>query len=228
MFRRFDVLLMDFYGTVTDGDRDAVESVCRKIVETCELPITPAQLVVTWGERFFHTIDESNRANFRTLYECEVESLRRTLARFGDFPDPAPFVTELEDYWRNPPVHEDALEFLRENRVPICCVSNADTYAIKAAMNLRRLRFDSVITSESARSYKPDGDIFRQALAAMNMTPDRAIHVGDSLHSDIKGASAVGIATAWIHRENRIHDIGAHPPDFRIRRLTELHAILSS
>jgi 2-haloacid dehalogenase/putative hydrolase of the HAD superfamily len=226
---RFDALLIDFYGTIAAGDHAAVESACLAIVEACGLPLSAAELAIVWGERFFATIDASNHDSFRTLYECELISLRETLAGFGKYPDPKPFVQSLEDYWREPPIHEDALELLSElNRagVPVCCVSNADCEALHAAISRHGLRFDHVVCSELARCYKPEEGIFRQALENLGLAAQRVIHVGDSLHSDIGGALKLGINAAWICREQRIHDIGQSTPWRTVSSLDELRPLL--
>jgi 2-haloalkanoic acid dehalogenase type II len=225
----FDALMIDFYGTIAAGDHEAVESTCAAIVEACGLPLTAAELAVTWGERFFATIDASNHETFRTLYECELLSLRETLAAYGQSPDPAPFVQSLEDYWRDPPVHADALELLGELSqagVPVCCVSNADTAALHAAIERHRLRFTHVVCSEMTRCYKPEEGIFRHALDALGVQPHRAVHVGDSLHSDVGGALKLGINAAWICRERRIHDVGNCRPWKTLASLAELKSLV--
>lgn len=219
---RFDAILVDFYGTISGGDREAVERACRRVVSTCGLPVSAPAFARIWGECFFRIIDQSNHADFRTLYECELDSLRETLASFGRNHDPVPFVAELEQYWTAPPIHEDAIRFLETVGMPLCCVSNADTAPLTAAIKGNGLVFDAVVTSEDARCYKPEAAIFERALARMGVKPDRALHVGDSLHSDIGGAAAIGITTVWVCREDRIHDIGTCQADFQVSSLRQL------
>lgn len=136
--------------------------------------------------------------------------------------DPAPFVAQLEAYWRDPPIHADAVQLLDELNVPVCVVSNADSEPLQAAIAKHGLRFDAVISSEEVRSYKPDGQIFRRALERMGVDASRALHIGDSLHSDVAGAQSVGITAAWICREDRIHDIGRCTPCHTCSSLTDL------
>ena len=69
--------------------------------------------------------------------------------------------------------------------------------------------------------------IFHHALRALGLRPDRVMHVGDSLHSDIAGAAGAGIAATWIRREDRIHDIGEHEPWRTVTRLNQLHDLLA-
>lgn len=224
--RRFDAVLIDFYGTIAAGDREAVDAACQRIVQTCEIPVTPAQFAVVWGERYFAQVERSNHDAFRTLYECETASLREMLAAFDRDADPAPFLVELEEYWHNPPIHDDALQLLTRLDLPVCCVSNADTRPLLSAITRHRLRFDAVVSSEAVRCYKPDPHIFRRALETVGARPERTLHIGDSLHSDIRGADAVGIETVWICRENRVHDIGNHRPRHTVKSLSEIHALL--
>jgi 2-haloacid dehalogenase len=227
--RRVEALLIDFYGTISAGDREAVEATCADIVAACSLSsiTSPAALAIRWGERFFAQIGESNHHAFRTLYECEVDSLRLTLAELGVAPDPEPLVERLEQYWRDPPVYDDAIEFLANVDLPVCCVSNADRKPLLAAIERHKLRFDAVVTSEDARCYKPNAEIFRRAVRALGTDTDALVHVGDSLHSDVGGASSLGIATVWVERDSRIHDIGECCPDWTIASLTGIREILS-
>ena len=224
--RRYDAILIDFYGTISSGDREAVEQACLEVVQVCDLPIESGELAIAWGERFFSMIDRSNHDGFRTLYECEIESLRETLAGFDRDADPLPLVRTLEDYWADPPIYADALEFLRHVDRPICCVSNADTEPLLAALDRRGLRFSAVVTSEAARCYKPQPAIFEHALANLGATPDRVVHIGDSLHSDIAGAQSLGIDTIWVRRPRRIHDVGESTPTQTVSSLTEALAHL--
>ncbi len=217
--RRYDAILIDFYGTISAGDREAVEAACVHVVEVLGLPIGAAEFAVAWGKRFFGLIDRSNHDAFRTLHEIEIQSLDETLQTFGCRADPKPFVAILEEYWANPPAYADGLAFLRQVDRPVCCVSNADTQPLLQAIQKHGLRFDAVVTSEDARCYKPDPGIFHRALEALGTTPDRALHIGDSLHSDIGGARAIGITSVWVRRASRIHDIGTCRPDYTIASL---------
>jgi 2-haloalkanoic acid dehalogenase type II len=181
---------------------------------------------IHWGKRFFDIIASSNHDNFRTLYDCELISLREALAEIHV--DPTPYVRELEEYWSNPPIYADALEFLRTVDMPICCVSNADTQPLQSAIRRHNLRFDGVVSSEQVQAYKPDPKIFHAALKLMGVRPNQAVHVGDSLHSDISGANQVGLTTVWIERDSRIHDIGSCKPNRTISTLAELATVMKS
>lgn len=224
---RFEALLIDFYGTITAGDREAVEATCEDVVAACSLScISAAELAIRWGERFFAEIEQRNHSRFRTLYECVIESLRLTLGELGHAPDPEPLVARLARYWVDPPVYEDALAFLTGLNLPVCCVSNADTRPLLTAIERHGLAFDAVVSSQDARCYKPEPEIFRQAIETLGVRPETVVHVGDSLHSDVGGAFNLGIASVWVRRDSRIHDVGDCHPDWTIRSLAELSSLL--
>jgi HAD superfamily hydrolase (TIGR01493 family) len=224
--KRFDAVLIDFYGTICAGDKQAVENACKRIVDHFGLPTTAAQFAITWGERFFATIENSNHDGFRSLYECEISSLQETLRPIvGEF-DPRPFVADLEAYWADPDIHPDAVQFLDGVKVPVCCVSNADVEPLARAIAKHGLKFHAVVASQEVRCYKPEPEIFRAAISILGTDAARVMHIGDSLHSDIGGATRMGITATWICREHRIHDIGTTMPHFEVRSLTEVHDLL--
>ena len=140
--------------------------------------------------------------------------------------DPIPYADELQRYWRNPPLHAEAKDALAAITVPVCCVSNADEADLQVAIAAHALRFDGLVSSERARSYKPDAGIFQYAMKMMDVSPERCLHVGDSLHSDIRGAQELGITGVWIERDGRISDVGVSRPDFTIKSLRELELFL--
>jgi HAD superfamily hydrolase (TIGR01459 family) len=45
---------------------------------------------------------------------------------------------------------------------------------------------------------KPDPAIYQPVLARLALPPDRILAVGDALHTDIAGATGVGVAACWI------------------------------
>ena len=224
-----DGLFLDMYGTLTTGDRAAVEGVCAALVRDLDLPLPAAEFAVLWGNRFFALLDTLTPERFLTLYEAERESLISTLADFGRQADPDPYIAQLAGYWRDPPLQPETRRFLAEFPRPICIVSNADRVDLELALARHDIRVDRVVTSDDVRSYKPDRRIFDEALGLTGWRRDRVLHVGDSLHSDVLGAARAGLRSAWVNRAHRIHDIGTHPPDYELPDLDALtHLVRNS
>jgi len=222
-----DGIFLDLYGTLTAGDRAAVESTCATIVRDTGVRLSAQELSITWGERFLNSLDFHNGPSFLTLRELEEKTLRETMSALGVDIQPRRYVDMLMSYWQNPPIHDEVPGFLQAIRVPICLVSNADRADAEAALRRNEIALHDIVTSEDARSYKPDPAIFELALRRTGWRRERVMHVGDSLHSDVGGAMIAGIRTAWINRAHRIHDIGTHQPDHEFEDLMGLARMLS-
>ncbi len=219
---KLDGIFLDMYGTLTAGDRAAVESVCKHLVTDFHLGLPPHALAVEWGTRFFVEIERCNGPAFKTLFDLEKSTLIGTMSHHGVTFDPTPYTNRLREYWRNPPLHPEVRDTLARLGLPVFIVSNADRDDIERALANNGLSHVPFVTSECARSYKPDAAVFRAALARTGWDPRRVIHVGDSLHSDVGGAKSLGLRTGWLCREDRILDVGQAEPDVVFSHLGEL------
>ena len=73
---------------------------------------------------------------------------------------------------------------------------------------------------------KPKPVIFETALRRLGVSAGEALFVGDRADIDVVGAQGVGMAAAWINRDAAELPPGLQPPEFEIRDLNELRAIL--
>jgi|TARA_B100002003_G_C14132645_1_gene544718 putative hydrolase of the HAD superfamily len=84
--------------------------------------------------------------------------------------------------------------------------------------------FTTLTFSNEVCLAKPKIEIFLNTLKKMQVAPHQAIHVGDNLHTDIRGASDAGMFTAWIKGyDNRS---GIVDPNYSISSVTELPKVL--
>lgn len=95
----------------------------------------------------------------------------------------------------------------------------AQQYKIDA-LGFRSL-VDAVVVSAEVGVAKPDAAIFELAASSVDLPLDGAWMVGDSALHDIGGAQALGLSTAWIHRQ-RTWDPALPPPTAIIGTLDEL------
>lgn len=59
-------------------------------------------------------------------------------------------------------------------------------------------RFETVVFAGHDCAAKPDPEPFETALRDLGASADRAVHVGDSPSSDVAGAHAAGLRSAWL------------------------------
>jgi 2-haloacid dehalogenase/putative hydrolase of the HAD superfamily len=207
-------IFLDFYGTVAAGDLQAVEKVCRMVIDAHHLSKTAPELAWLWGQKYFQAIERYNGAEFKTLAAIEEETLIETIFPLTAALDVGSYIRVLDDYLVRPGIYDEVRQVLDQLHLPVCVVSNADENALLAAIEHLGLKFEYVVSSEQARSYKPHSGIFEHALELTGWSPRRVLHVGDSLHSDVGGAQSLGIRAAWVNRTERISDIGDAHPDW--------------
>jgi HAD superfamily hydrolase (TIGR01549 family) len=84
-------------------------------------------------------------------------------------------------------------------------------------------RFETVVHGGYDAAAKPDPEPFHVALDALAVPADRAVHVGNSLSSDVAGAHAAGVGSVWLDDGTTDPERDADPrPDHRV---DSLHAV---
>lgn len=92
----------------------------------------------------------------------------------------------------------------------------------KVAMNEY---MDHIILGGSLEYEKPHPSIFDLACQKAQCKPAEAIHVGDKLDSDIKGANDSGVTSVWVHPEAHLAD-PQPTPDYIINHIDEFGNLL--
>ena len=117
------------------------------------------------------------------------------------------------------------LQHLRDTGFKLAIVSNWDTPLDPLTERLGIAHyFDIIVASHDARvlSAKPDPHIFNYTLAAVGVSAEETVHVGDTYEADIIGAKNAGIRPILIDRDGTQDGRW----DETIRSLTELPELL--
>ncbi|GAA2422972.1 HAD-IA family hydrolase [Streptomyces macrosporus] len=143
----------------------------------------PADLREPWRER------DRSAAHHRAVYTA--------LARRVPLPRPELYDALYDRHmrpeaWRPYPDTAEVLGALRERGVPVAVVSNIgwDLRPVFRAHGLDR-HVDAYVLSYEHGVQKPEPEIFRLACAALGVSPEEALMVGDDRHADA-GAAALG------------------------------------
>jgi putative hydrolase of the HAD superfamily len=110
-----------------------------------------------------------------------------------------PLFEELYAHFASPDVwalYPEVVEVLRalRSRYRLAILSNFDRRLYRVLDHLGiRTYFEKVFISSEIGAEKPDRQIFAAALAAMDVTPAHALHVGDDPRHDWQGAREAGL-----------------------------------
>jgi HAD superfamily hydrolase (TIGR01459 family) len=146
------------------------------------------------GQRVFHLGPERDRPVLEGLPLILAES-----------PDDADFVLNTgPDDHRNPSdinEFEGVLQDCWRQRLKMIC-ANPDLEVIRGGVRVLCAGSLAVRYRElggDVRSLgKPDPAVYQPVLQQLGLPPDRVLAVGDSLRTDIAGATGVGLATCWV------------------------------
>ena len=126
------------------------------------------------------------------------------------------------------PGAEEAVDLLSK-KYRLFLASNGTASVQKGRMtsaNLYRF-FETVFVSQEIGHNKPSKAYFDACFASIaGFDPQKAIMVGDSLSSDIKGGINAGIKTVWVNPDHK--PCGDIQPDYEIEALHQLPALLET
>ncbi|ELB2149798.1 HAD-IA family hydrolase [Vibrio parahaemolyticus] len=86
---------------------------------------------------------------------------------------------------------------------------------------------DHIIVGGEEPEEKPAASIFQKALNLVDVKPEEALHIGDSLAADIAGANNMGILSVWVNATGASNPTEI-TPNFEIRETVELKEILKT
>ncbi len=195
-------VFIDFYGTIVHEDGAVIKKVTQEIIDRGAIG-DKTEIDSYWWKIFQSAFLEAYGDKFQTQRELEYQSLHKTIQYFQSAADAKVLSELMFEYWIKPTIFEESVQFFDSCRVPIYIVSNIDRADIIKAIELHGLNPAGVFTSEDAKSYKPRKELFELALTNTGLKPEEVIHIGDSLSSDVQGATAVGIEAIWINRSGK-------------------------
>jgi 2-haloacid dehalogenase len=111
------------------------------------------------------------------------------------------------------PAFPDTPEALRrlKDRYRLGVITNCDDDLFAASNRRLGVEFDSIVTAEQVRSYKPIEASFHAAFARLGLPRDRILHVAQSLYHDHAPAGRLGMTSVWIDRRHGREGSGATP-----------------
>jgi len=205
------------------GIEQPVEHIMQTI-RTCWISATP-QFVALPFYLMADLYREFHRRAFNDLgvscsddqLELVIEDLRQAAAREAS---PQEGATELLNSLRNAGI-----------RTGIVSVNDERDLSLLVDSCGFRDHVDFILSSEAARSCKPDREIFLQALHLADVPAAQAVYVGDMPALDVLGANRVGMRSVLLTQEAGFMvqpsiDEGAERPDFAISHLDEFGPIV--
>lgn len=138
------------------------------------------------------------------------EVVLQVFAPLGPFPRFEAYFNALYDLFAEPqawqlyPETRHTLTALQGRGHQLGVISNFDSrlFGLLDGLDIGHF-FDPVIASTHAGAAKPEPSIFRHALAVHGLSPQAALHIGDSYDMDVVGARNAGLTAVLLERSGR-------------------------
>ena len=224
-FSRFKTISFDCYGTLIDWESGILPTLRAVLASHGQRP-PDAAILELYGE--FEAEAESGPYQ---SYQDVLQSVVRAFAERFHFQATSAEIRSLRDSVHAWPPFADTVPALRElqKRYKLVVISNIDDDLCAETRKHLDVEFDGVITAEQARTYKPSLNNFQMVLRTLALSPDRLLHVAQSIYHDVAPARSLGISTVWVNRKSARPGIGAvrasaGRPDLEVPDLASLAA----
>jgi len=229
--RNFKALTFDVYGTLIDWEPSIISMFQSVADQYYGVDLSREQLLL----EFDRARAQLQRVRPALLYP---EVLRRAYNEFCErYAIPAndaerELFANAVMLWPAFPDAREALSYLHRH-FKIGLLSNIDDKSLSFSTRKLGLTADVIATAEGVAAYKPDHDHFLAAFesfAAIGVSKDQILHVGQSLRADVIPANALGIKVAWIKRPgrslgSRVEDAKGAQPNIAFDTLEQLAAL---
>ena len=213
------LIAFDMYGTLARNDATAWEGTFSALALEQGLAVSGEALRAEWSARDVRfRATRTNMAGpeasppFRSYWEAWRYTFVESFAALGIKGDAALAATRCVDALCERPAFSDVtpvLEALAATR-ELAVLSNADDRYLDGTIRHNGWRFGTVVSSESARAYKPDPRIFATFCREAGVAPERVLYVGDSPYDDVHGAKLAGMQAVLLRRDQQTP--GRTPP----------------
>lgn len=207
-FQQFEILSFDCYGTLINWE-SGILSALKAILSNHNINLSDREILELFAQK--ESIQESgDYLKYRDILKNVVYDFGKTL-NFTPTESEAKALAESIQSWEPFPDTVEALKALKK-RYKLTILSNIDDELFANTAQKLDVEFDWVITAEQVKSYKPSLQNFEIAIQRMGITPDKLLHVAQSIYHDIVPAKRMGITTVWVNRRKGQEGFGATVP----------------
>ena len=227
-FNKYDILTFDCYGTLIDWE-NGILTALKPVLVNHNINLNDDAILELYA-KFESDIEKGEFLIYKNVLGKIMERIGNKFEFDLSSSEKDCLVESLRN-WKPFPDTSESLQLLK-NKFKLAIISNIDDDLFAYSEKQIGVNFDYIITAEQVRSYKPALDNFEFAIRKIGVSPDKILHVAQSIYHDIVPAKTVGLSTVWVNRRKGKKGFGATPPaseqaDHGVSDLKELVQVLS-
>ncbi|NEN90766.1 MAG: haloacid dehalogenase type II [Okeania sp. SIO3H1] len=204
----FEIVSFDCYGTLIDWESGII-TVLKNLIANHQINIS-AQQILEMFAKFESEAEAGEYIKYREVLKQVVEKIGKEL----NFQPTELELNSLANSIKNWQPFSDTITALQtlKQKYRLAIISNIDDDLFADTAKHLQIEFDFVITAQQIKSYKPSKNNFEMAIKKMEITPEKLLHIAQSIYHDIVPAKAMGLSTIWVNRRQGKEGFGATLP----------------
>ncbi|WP_062206753.1 haloacid dehalogenase type II [Streptomyces sp. NBRC 109706] len=222
-----EVVVLDVLGTMVD-EPGGLRAAVREAVPGTD-DATVDRLLTAWREQVRHEQRRVGRGDRDYADSATIDrAAALRVARLAGLTSPSAIERLATASERLSPWDDSASGLARlAERFPVLGLTHASRATLLRLNAYAGLRWHQALSAEDARAYKPAPEVYRLAIDAAGCPPERILMV--AAHAwDLRGAQAMGLRTAYVHRPGGDPPGGSDAFDRTSNSLTELATTLTA
>ncbi|MCS7105734.1 MAG: HAD family hydrolase [Candidatus Aenigmarchaeota archaeon] len=229
MATKIKAIFFDVAGTLLETSHlKAISYISREVSK--QTGIDPEIIENQFVDNFRKNFKKAREIKFKTITKILEKSLsislKNTNKKFNLAKNIRKWYKEyIEKEVKIFPSVYNTLKSLKQMNFKLGIISNSDIYLTKHMLKKFSLSnfFDAIITSSTAKCYKPDSRIFELGLLKLGCKAEETMFVGNS-GKDVSGAKSVGMIAVLLKNNEELET----SPDFIISDLGEIFQLLQN
>ena len=193
-------VLLDYTGTMVREDDPYTRELLGYFMSHSDLNTPEKAFGAVWGK-----IKELEEVCYGDRYIGLDEKADRILSFCAENYGLTGDLNYMHETWRkiwiHAPLFDDVKPFIRQIGCPVYVVTNDDLCYVEQSFREKELEVAGIVSAEMVRACKPHREIFEKALEMAGVLPEEAVHIGDSVTSDVLPAKALGITPVYLSRK---------------------------
>lgn len=196
-------IFMDYTGTMVREDEPYTRELVKYFIEHSDIKTPEDVLGAVWSK-----VKEIESTCFGDEFILNDEKVDRILSfcckHYGLKGDLQYMHEVWQKIWVYAPLFEDVKPFFERVEKPIYIISNDDLKYLDESMRIKELNPAGIISAETVKACKPHRSIFEKAMEVAGVRPEEAVHIGDSITSDVEPAKNLGITPIYLARKEKV------------------------
>ena len=192
-------IFIDYTGTMVKEDEPYTRELLAYFLKHSDFKSTEEALSVIW--KIVKDIEAQSFGDAFIVNDEKADRILQYCVEHHHLQGDLDYIHETwRKIWVHAPLYEDVKPFFERSTLPIYVITNDDLCYIEESMRIKDLHPAGIISADMVKACKPSRLIFEKALETAGVKPEEAMHIGDSMTSDVEPAGQLGITPVYISR----------------------------